>query len=708
MLLLCSGMNLWAQHKLIIRVNEAKTKEAIIGATIRVDGLNLGAKTNASGIGVLPELPSGFYTLHISCISYETKEVIMNLPHSDTLFIVLDQVSKEMEEVVISSTRTNSRLEKSPIKVEVLGMDDMLEENTIKPGNVASILGDISSIQIQQTNASTANSNVRIQGLNGKYTQMLRDGFPQYDGFAGNFGVLQIPPLDLKQIEIIKGSASTLYGGDAIAGIIHFISKTPGEKAEQMFTLNQSSLLESNANMYLSKRTKRFGYTLFAGGTRQLARDVNKDGFSDVPEMRSVNLHPRFFIYGKKNQQLVIGYNGMNEYRRGGDMQVLQEKSDSNHTYFHQAKTRRHSVDMVYTKPIGKNLLTIKAGNSWYTLNQVLSGLGWELRQSNLFSEASYLIHRMHSDIVCGLNVKSVSLRSKNQPQLLNLYPQNATLGFFAQHTLKWKDHTTLQSGIRTDRNSTYGWFVLPSIAFMHSFHPSFYMRSNVGLGYKNPSSSSGPLQYALQNNIINSARAERSLGGNVEGNFHKRFSSSVNLVLNETFFFTNIFNPAVDSTQAQTTTIYNASKGVKTKGWDTYMRLEIHDIEIYAGYTYTQPIQQYNTTQPYIPLTPLHRFASTVVYEIEGKWRFGIESSWNGRQYLNDGSQTRSYWLMAAMIERKFKHIGLVLNCENLNDFRQNKIEHVVLPPYNNPSFKPIWAPLDGRVVNLSLVWKK
>src|SRR6202008_333350 len=101
------------------------------------------------------------------------------------------------------------------------------EENTIRPANIASILGDVSGGQIQQSSATSGNSNVRIQGLDGRYTQILRDGMPLYDGFSGGFGILTVPPLDLKQIELIKGSASTLYGGGAIGGLINLVSKRP-------------------------------------------------------------------------------------------------------------------------------------------------------------------------------------------------------------------------------------------------------------------------------------------------------------------------------------------------------------------------------------------------------------------------------------------------------------------------------------------------
>ena len=106
------------------------------------------------------------------------------------------------------------------------------------------ILNESTGIQTQQTSATSYNAGIRIQGLEGRYTQLLRDGYPLYSGFAGGLSLLQIAPLDLKQVEVIKGAASTLYGGGAIAGIINLVSKTPGNEPEYKFLSNFTSVLK--------------------------------------------------------------------------------------------------------------------------------------------------------------------------------------------------------------------------------------------------------------------------------------------------------------------------------------------------------------------------------------------------------------------------------------------------------------------------------
>ena len=147
-----------------------------------------------------------------------------------------------------------------------------------------------------------------------------------------------------------------------------------------------------------------------------------------------------------------------------------------------------------------------------------------------------------------------------------------------------------------------------------------------------------------------------------------------------------------------------NASKPMMTGGSDTYVRVRKEPFEIYLGYTYTHAERLYDTIEKTMPLFPAHRFATVFSYDIEGKWRLGLESSYFGSQFTPDGTKKPGYLFVAAMIGRQIGNISIVLNCENLLDYRQSKVEQTVLPPTSSPSFKTLWAPIDGRVINLSI----
>ena len=110
-----------------------------------------------------------------------------------------------IEEIVIISTRNLRSFEQQPTRIEVLGGEEINEKANMKPGDIRMLLNEMTGVHVQQTSATSFNSNIRIHGLSGKYTQLLRDGMPLYGGFSSGLGLLQIAPLDLHQVEIIKG-----------------------------------------------------------------------------------------------------------------------------------------------------------------------------------------------------------------------------------------------------------------------------------------------------------------------------------------------------------------------------------------------------------------------------------------------------------------------------------------------------------------------
>ena len=700
-----------AQHSLSIIIKNKETQQPLAGAAIIEN--SKGLNSNDSGLVMFNNLTQGLHNFSVSHVGFIEKTFSVTLPDTSLHEILLAPEEKAMDEVtIVSSTRTNQRIENSPLKVEVLGSEEMNEENTIKPGNIASILGDVSGIQIQQSSAVSGNANVRIQGLDGRYTQIVRDGIPLFDGFSGGFGILTIPPLDLKQVELIKGSASTLYGAGAIGGLINLISKKPTYKQEGIITINQSTLQESNFNTYIAKRSKHFGYNFFGGVTHQAAVDVNKDGFSDVAKTDAVILHPKLFFYPGSKTTIAVGYTGTFDKRKGGDMQVIKSTADNLHQFYEENKTSRNTGDLLIEQNLGGGKkLELKASISSFGRDINTNTHIFKGSQLNYFTEVSYFIPKEKYSFVMGVNATGDRFKKQGgDPIALNDFDNN-TVGAFVQYTGKLQENTILEIGLRGDHHFKYGNFVLPRVALFHRFDEHWATRFGIGFGYKTPNALSAQnVEYNIEDiqPLPENIKTEKSVGYNAEVNYKKDYGNHKSLFINHAFFLTRISNPIIASVQADNkVTFNNAANNITSKGFDTYLQFKLDEWELYGGYTFTIAKRNYLQQNKFMPLTPKNRFAFVVVHEIEGKWRFGLEGSYTGPQSRDGDTKTPGYMFIAALIDRKFGDaVNVVLNCENLLDYRQSNHEVLYTGSMLNPSFKPLWAPIDGRVVNLAVRW--
>ncbi|MFD2718202.1 TonB-dependent receptor domain-containing protein [Hymenobacter monticola] len=708
-------------QSLTVILRDSLSQAPVIGGSVSVPGTGVGAATDVRGEAVLTPAPAPGTRLRVEALGYRAR--LVAAPTAGTPLILQLAASAQAieEEVLVTATRTNSRLEDLPTRVEVIGEEELTEENGIKPGNIASLLGDLAGTQIQPTSPTTGNADLRIQGLPGRYSQILRDGLPLLGGYSGSFGILQIPPLDLRQIELIKGSSSTLYGGGAIAGLVNLVSKAPVLGTPQLtFTANQSTLRESNLNGFASGRGQRVGYTLFAGGTRQQSTDVDGDGFVDVPRLRNFTVHPRLFYY-PKNGQLALGYTGTVEDRQGGDAAVVQNKTtDASPRFFVTNRTQRHSADLIYTQDsTNGGSLTVKGTASWFRRGVSTNTVAYAARQLSYYSEVSYLHRYGHHTLVGGLNVLGEDfqpLPAESRTPLLNDYTY-ATVGGFVQDDWQLTPALNVQGGLRLDHHNRYGTFLLPRLAVLFKASADFTLRLNGGYGYRVPVPYVNDLDEREITRVqpLRGLGAERSQGLNGDVNYLHRFASGLSLNLNQGFFYTRLQDPL---TLTQPAAIdpndpflplrwYNAAAPTVSQGLESYARLRYNGTEIYLGYLYTYARRRYDALNPNVPLAARHKLSTVATQEVGEHLALGIEASYTGRQYLDDGSTRPGYPIVAALVRYATGPWAFILNGENLLDYRQTRREAVVFGDRANPTFPELWAPVEGRVFNLSVNWK-
>jgi outer membrane receptor for ferrienterochelin and colicins len=690
------------------RVKDRHSGEVLPGVSVLPEKSKQGYVSDASGVVTLPQ--AGTYTFRMVGYVPLTRSVTAG---TDTLAVELTPDAESLEEVTVTSTRTQSRIEDLPLKVEVLGSEEMNEEAAMVPGNVASLLGDISIIHVQTTSPLTGNQGIRMQGLDPKYTQLLRDGLPLYEGFSGNLGVLQIPPLDLKQAEVVKGSVSTLYGGGAIGGMINLVSKTP-DKPELTFLVNRSTLKESNVNGYYAHKWGVNGLTLFTGYTHQKAVDVNGDGYSDSPFLEQFSLHPRFFTAFGKQSTFNIGYSLLTEQRKAGDVIALNEPSGL-HTYTETSKLFRHTVDYHYDLRAGNNQLTAKGTFSLFDRDLTSGGYFFGGKQTSAYQELSDVITAGRHTLVGGLNYSLERFRKKAGLDTPLQDYRYETLGLFAQDDWKLTQKISLQAGLRYDHHSVFGNFLLPRLSLMTKPGTAWTTRISVGTGYKTPnvfslitpSSAQTNLSYQYFLPIAAGVKPERSTGTNLDISYHKALGEHMTIQVDQAFYYTRIGSPVIAIPRADEPNgaeLVNAAYDVKSIGTDTYFRATYDELELYLGYNHTLSRRAGSGETAYLPFAPQDKFSSTFAYTIPDKWRFGIESSWVGNQYLYNNQRVPNYWFWAAMVSRQLGPVSVVVNAENLFDVRQSGFGPVVSGGPEHPQFSPLWAPQQGRIVNLAV----
>ena len=158
----------------------------------------------------------------------------------------------EEEVVVVATTRTGRRVEDQPTRVEVLGREEIEEKMLMTPGDIVMMLNEMGGLRVQATSPSIGAASVRVQGMKGRYTRFLSDGLPLFGQQVGGLGLLQIPPMDLGQVEVIKGVASALYGAGAMGGVVNLLTRRPGDERSVDLLVNQSTLGGTDGVAFLS------------------------------------------------------------------------------------------------------------------------------------------------------------------------------------------------------------------------------------------------------------------------------------------------------------------------------------------------------------------------------------------------------------------------------------------------------------------------
>src|SRR5688500_14536877 len=280
------------------------------------------ATTDATGRASLV-LPAGQRLLVLTRIGFVPKRVPVIVIADSTVSVKIDVAMEEMvttmQEVIVTATRTERLAGKTPLRVEVVDQMGVDENTLMAPSGITMLLNETPGLRVQAASPTLGTGSVRILGLPGQYTAMLADGLPLYGGAASALGPLDISPVDLSRVEIIKGAASSLYGGQALGGVINLISKRPTGRSEVL--LNRRTMGVTDAATWLSRRlSDNSGVSLLMSGTIQSAADPDDDGWSDQPRARRWGIRPRFSFGDDRGRTLFVTAGYGYDDRRGGTL----------------------------------------------------------------------------------------------------------------------------------------------------------------------------------------------------------------------------------------------------------------------------------------------------------------------------------------------------------------------------------------------------
>ena len=697
------------------KVIDADSKNPLVEVTVFIKGTSVISKTDEKGLVVFQNIPDGPQIISFKIIGHEEKSLSLTFPllQTDVQIVGLEHAEDDLEEVVITSTRSTRSIKDIPTRVEFIAGEELEEKANMKPGDVRMILSESTGIQTQTTSATSANAAIRIQGLDGRYTQILKDGFPLYAGAASGLGLLQIQPLDLKQVELIKGSASTLYGGGAIAGLVNFISKTPNMDRELNFHFDGTSAKGLSLNGFYGKRNEKLGTTVFAAYQSNAAYDPAGIDLSAIPKYERFSLNPKFYVYPSAKTRVMIGLNTTFEDRIGGDMRYIDNGGDAVHSYFEQNKTQRMSSQLALDHEFGSgSQITVKNSVGYFNRKLNTPNYVFDGTQYSSFSEASYSNHGEVLEWVAGINLWTDEFKEKNSTAALRNYAQT-TFGVFAQNTWKVQDWLHLETGLRVDKVVDYGTVFLPRFSSLFKINDKFTSRLGGGLGYKAPTLFTEDSERLQYNGVMGinpqSNDLEKSYGLNLDFNYRTSlFNENVSFSVNHLFFLTRINNPLLlMSTGASAYQFVNVVGNVETKGTETNVKFGYEDFKLFLGYTYTDANREEGALNIVNPLTAKHRLNSVLMYEVHEKWKLGLEAYTFSKQLLNNGSYGKSYAIFGFMAEKIWERFSVYVNFENFADTRQTRFDSIYTGTITNPQFQDIYAPLDGFVFNGGLKFK-
>jgi iron complex outermembrane receptor protein len=628
-------------------------------------------------------------TLSVTVAPGEQRDVNVELEPQDAL----------EEEVIVSATRTDTRLEDQPMRVEVLDREEIEEKLMMTPGDIVMMLNELGGMRVQATSPSLGAASVRIQGMRGRYTRFLADGLPLFGEQVGAVGLLQIPPMDLGRVEVIKGVASSLYGAGAMGGVVNLVSRRPGASAEREVLVNRSTRGATDAVTWLGGPLSRgWGATLLAGGHWHERADVDHDGWADLPAYARAVMRPRLFWDDRAGRSLFATAGMTIEDRSGGTLPGRQVPAIGE-SYEEALDTVRFDVGGIGQTVVGSGfVLSVRAATAQQRHDHRFGERLERDRHHTAFGEVAVRGHAGMHTWVAGAALEYERYRPRDLPQFAYSY---TVPGAFAQDDVAVARWLSLSGSARIDRHSEFGTFVSPRVAVLLRF-ADWQSRFSIGTGFYGPSPLTEETEAAGLSRLSIAGRLRAEQGRSTSLDL-TRTAGPVSVTA--TLFASRVVDP-INVKRDEAFVLENLPDPVTNAGVELLATVRREPFSLTSTYGYVRARETVAGSTVDVSLTPRHSAGVVGMWEREGVGRVGVEWYYTGAQRLEANPFRRTskpYAIVGVLAERRVGPVRLFVNGENLTGVRQTRWDPLLRPNRSVDGRWTVdaWAPLDGRNIN-------
>lgn len=561
----------------------------------------------------IDQIPTANYTVNCYCPGQETisKNVALN-PGMNELNFTIEIKHEDLDEVAVIGTIKETVRAESPIVTDIYDKKYFLKNPS---PSIIDVMDRMNGVRPQVNCNVCGTGDIHINGLEGPYTLIVLDGIPIMGGLSSVYGLSGIPTFLLDKIEVTKGPASSIYGSEAVAGVIHAFTKRANKRPEIHIQSFGTSHGEINTDFGINLKVGKKASVFTSGNyfVMQNKMDQNHDNFTDVPLQNRISIYQKWKIDRKESRIFTISGRYMNEDRWGGDMNWTPAYRGGDSLYAESIKTQRFELNTAYQLPFKEKFLFLGHINH-HIQDSYYGDTPFDAKQTLTFGQLTWDKSLNRNNLMVGANVRNVFYNdntaitgdSTGKDKPLNTFLP----GLFAQDEWKINTQNTLLGSARLDYSNVHGFIFTPRLAYMLKFNARNALRLHAGTGFRvvNLFSEDHAALTGARNIII-----EEELNPERSKSLNASYSSSISIKnkwkieTDVSVFYTYFSNRiAANYDEDPNAIIYRNLKGyAESKGFGVDVKLDYNrQISFQTGFTFMNVSETENKVETIQMLT--------------------------------------------------------------------------------------------------------